>query len=152
MAVHLPKGTRDLLPETMNRRLRVVDTLIAQTQANLSRGYGIEREAYVTSTLDLCLGGGSYRYGRYGGTGWTYCHRPTTRYKAKPVTIDRAAEQRKLAELKQTRARLLKEAKPGDIGWNFTKFLVDGAGNVVERFEPQVTPEEIEPRVKELLG
>ena len=48
--------------------------------------------------------------------------------------------------------RLLKEAKPGDIGWNFTKFLVDGAGNVVERFEPQVTPEEIEPRVKELLG
>ena len=48
--------------------------------------------------------------------------------------------------------RLLKEAKPGDIGWNFTKFLVDGAGNVVERFEPQVTPEEIEPRVRELLG
>ena len=48
--------------------------------------------------------------------------------------------------------KLLKEAKPGDIGWNFTKFLVDGAGNVVERFEPQVTPEEIEPKVKELLG
>ena len=48
--------------------------------------------------------------------------------------------------------QLLKEAKPGDIGWNFTKFLVDGAGNVVERFEPQVTPEDIEPRVKELLG
>ena len=48
--------------------------------------------------------------------------------------------------------KLLKEAKPGDIGWNFTKFLVDGDGNVVERFEPQVTPEEIEPKVKELLG
>ena len=48
--------------------------------------------------------------------------------------------------------KLLKAAKPGDIGWNFTKFLVDGAGNVVERFEPQVTPEEIEPKVKELLG
>jgi len=48
--------------------------------------------------------------------------------------------------------QLLKEAKPGDIGWNFTKFLVDGAGNVIERFEPQVTPEEIEPRVRELLG
>ena len=48
--------------------------------------------------------------------------------------------------------QLLKEAKPGDIGWNFTKFLVDGAGNVVDRFEPQVTPEEIEPRIRELLG
>ena len=47
---------------------------------------------------------------------------------------------------------LLKEAKPGDIAWNFTKFLVDGAGNVVERFEPKTTPEEIEPRSRELLG
>ena len=37
----------------------------------------------------------------------------------------------------------LKRGKPGDIGWNFTKFLVDGEGTVVERFEPQVTPEEI---------
>lgn len=48
--------------------------------------------------------------------------------------------------------RSLKEAKPGDIAWNFTKFLVDGEGNVVERFEPQVTPEEMEPRIRELLG
>ena len=48
--------------------------------------------------------------------------------------------------------QFLKEAKPGDITWNFTKFLVDGDGNVVERFEPKTTPEEIEPRVKALLG
>jgi glutathione peroxidase len=47
---------------------------------------------------------------------------------------------------------LLKTAHPGDIAWNFTKFLVDGEGNVVERFEPKVTPEEIEPRVQELIG
>jgi len=46
----------------------------------------------------------------------------------------------------------LKESKPGDIAWNFTKFLVDGDGNVVERFEPKVTPEEIEPKIRELLG
>ena len=52
--------------------------------------------------------------------------------------------------------QLLRTAQPGDgngdIGWNFTKFLVDGAGNVVERFEPKVTPEEIEPRIQALLG
>ena len=48
--------------------------------------------------------------------------------------------------------QLLKEAQPGDIGWNFTKFLVDGAGNVVERFEPKTTPEEIEPKIKAALG
>ena len=30
----------------------------------------------------------------------------------------------------------LKEKKPGDIQWNFTKFLIDREGNVVRRFEP----------------
>jgi len=30
-----------------------------------------------------------------------------------------------------------------DIAWNFTKFLVNGKGEVVERFAPTVTPEEI---------
>jgi glutathione peroxidase len=29
----------------------------------------------------------------------------------------------------------------GDIKWNFTKFLVDRNGNVVQRFEPGVTPD-----------
>ena len=28
-----------------------------------------------------------------------------------------------------------------DITWNFEKFLVDRAGNVVERFSPDVTPD-----------
>ena len=38
-----------------------------------------------------------------------------------------------------------------NIKWNFTKFLVDREGNVVERFEPTVEPKDIEERVKELL-
>src|SRR5271155_4866185 len=29
----------------------------------------------------------------------------------------------------------------GEIKWNFTKFLVDRNGNVVQRFEPDVTPD-----------
>jgi len=29
----------------------------------------------------------------------------------------------------------------GEIKWNFTKFLVDRQGNVVQRFEPAVTPD-----------
>jgi glutathione peroxidase len=32
-------------------------------------------------------------------------------------------------------------ALAGDIKWNFTKFLVDRDGNVVKRFEPDVTPD-----------
>jgi len=37
-----------------------------------------------------------------------------------------------------------KQANPatgGEIQWNFTKFLVDKKGNVINRFEPAVTPE-----------
>ncbi|HEY4313012.1 MAG TPA: glutathione peroxidase [Pirellulales bacterium] len=30
---------------------------------------------------------------------------------------------------------------PGDIKWNFEKFLIDRNGNIVNRFEPKVTPE-----------
>lgn len=37
------------------------------------------------------------------------------------------------------------------IKWNFTKFLVDRKGNVVERFAPVTTPDKIDEKVKELL-
>lgn len=37
-----------------------------------------------------------------------------------------------------------------DIAWNFTKFLVGSDGQVIERFAPQVTPEEIAESVKAL--
>ncbi len=39
----------------------------------------------------------------------------------------------------------------GDIRWNFTKFLVDRNGKVVDRFEPVVTIEEMEERIQSLL-
>jgi len=38
-----------------------------------------------------------------------------------------------------------------DIKWNFTKFLIDRKGRVVARFEPVVTPEELESEIKALL-
>ena len=37
-----------------------------------------------------------------------------------------------------------------EIPWNFTKFLIDGDGEVVARFSPMVTPEEIAERLAEL--
>ncbi|MBQ1712527.1 MAG: glutathione peroxidase [Firmicutes bacterium] len=49
----------------------------------------------------------------------------------------------------------LKGEKGGILGtkikWNFTKFLVDREGNVVERYAPTVTPERMEPKITELL-
>ena len=38
-----------------------------------------------------------------------------------------------------------------DIKWNFTKFLVDRKGRVVARYEPTVTPEEMEKDIQNLL-
>lgn len=38
-----------------------------------------------------------------------------------------------------------------DIQWNFSKFLVDREGNVVERFEPTYSMEEVEKKIKEQL-
>lgn len=38
-----------------------------------------------------------------------------------------------------------------DIKWNFTKFLVDQEGNVVERFEPTTDMSVVEERIKDLL-
>ena len=38
-----------------------------------------------------------------------------------------------------------------DIKWNFTKFLVDREGNVVQRFEPTESLDDVKARVKELL-
>lgn len=43
------------------------------------------------------------------------------------------------------------ETGGADISWNFEKFLVGRDGNVVERFNPMVTPEEIRPAAAELL-
>ncbi len=38
-----------------------------------------------------------------------------------------------------------------DIAWNFTKFLVDKDGNVLARFEPKTTPEEIGEKLPKYL-
>lgn len=50
----------------------------------------------------------------------------------------------------------LKQAAPGLLGtqaikWNFTKFLVDRAGTVVERYAPNTAPEALAPDIEKLL-
>ena len=49
----------------------------------------------------------------------------------------------------------LKAQKGGVLGsrikWNFTKFLVDRNGNVIERFAPTVTPEKLDGEVAKII-
>ncbi|SMC28258.1 glutathione peroxidase [Clostridium acidisoli DSM 12555] len=51
---------------------------------------------------------------------------------------------------------MLKEKFPeilqgNDVKWNFTKFLIDRDGEVVERFEPTTEPADMEAAIKKLL-
>jgi glutathione peroxidase len=53
--------------------------------------------------------------------------------------------------------QFLKDEKTGILGiqaikWNFTKFLINRQGEVVERYAPTTTPEKISPDVEALLG
>lgn len=50
-------------------------------------------------------------------------------------------------ELKKARGGLLGD----DIKWNFTKFLVDREGHVVDRFAPQKDPRSLEEKIEALL-
>jgi glutathione peroxidase len=45
----------------------------------------------------------------------------------------------------------LKDAFPGDVEWNFAKFLVGRDGRVAARYAPAVTPEELEPAIRSAL-
>jgi glutathione peroxidase len=46
---------------------------------------------------------------------------------------------------------LTKSANSGEIKWNFTKFLIDRNGEVVERFAPTIKPEELAFAIERIL-
>ncbi|EDM74193.1 glutathione peroxidase [Plesiocystis pacifica SIR-1] len=51
----------------------------------------------------------------------------------------------------------IKAEKPGLLGtkaikWNFTKFLVDRQGKVIERFAPKTTPKSLSAQIEGLLA
>ena len=39
----------------------------------------------------------------------------------------------------------------GNIKWNFTKFLIDREGNIVQRYEPTTKTDDIKEKIKEIL-
>jgi glutathione peroxidase len=52
--------------------------------------------------------------------------------------------------------KLLKQDKPGifrtqSIKWNFTKFLINNSGKIIERFSPRVEPKYIREEIERIL-
>ncbi len=82
------------------KELRTVDSLIAESEANLARGYAIDREVERRPRLTFCSGG----FHRH--VGMSFCTTEDIIYRDRPVALDPAAEQRKLALLKERRRAL----------------------------------------------
>lgn len=66
----------------------------------------------------------------------------------KPEEIENAESDALKERLAKNRGQTFEGSK---IKWNFTKFLIDKEGNVIERFFPNVKPEEIEQYIEKLL-
>ncbi len=79
------------------RELRVLDTLIGETRANLARGYAVQSESEPTLRLVLCSKPDDH---------FTFCTEPGLRSIRKPVAIDPETEQRKLTALMRKRQEL----------------------------------------------
>jgi hypothetical protein len=82
--------------------VRTLDLLIAETRAALTRGYGYEQEQVIRYSYGHC---GYYR----GHDGHRYprrCFEPYYDTVSRPVAIDPAVEERKLAALQSRRAAL----------------------------------------------
>ena len=81
-------------------QLRTVETLIARTEADIARGYALERREIVTQEFVLCHD----RDGRD-----RMCVVPVVTEVSRPVAIDRAVEAGKLATLRDRRFELRAE-------------------------------------------
>ncbi|HVG48139.1 MAG TPA: hypothetical protein VM899_08405 [Rubellimicrobium sp.] len=84
-----------------SRDLRVVESLIRETQANLQRGYAVEQEQVVDVDRSFC------RVERDDGDiDLVPCDRTEVENVSRPVAIDLRAEQAKLDGLLERRATL----------------------------------------------
>ena len=87
-----------------SRQLRIVDSLIRETQGNLARGYGIEEDQEVRVERDFC------RVEREdGSTGLARCERTVVDDIERPVALDLREEQAKLDSLLERRQTLLSQ-------------------------------------------
>lgn len=88
--------------------LRVIDALIVETTQNITRGYALEREVVEIPNVQFCYG---RRVGRKRGeVGMVLCNDTRTQVRERPVAIDIAAEEKKLASLKAKRPEVAQRA------------------------------------------
>lgn len=87
-----------------SRQAGIVEGLIAETQANLRRGYAVEEDQVIRTVPDFCQ-----VRDREGRLRSTFCDRTEVRNVSRPVAIVPAAERAKLDGLLESRAQLAAE-------------------------------------------
>ena len=86
------------------RDLRVVNGLIAETQATLQRGYALREEQRTRIGTSICYGGGD-------DFGYGFCWGNDTYTKVRPVAVNLDEERAKLQTLLNKREELEAQAR-----------------------------------------
>lgn len=96
---------------TATSELQKIDTLIAEVEGNLARGYGYKTVYDMDTEFTLCTAlERMTRPGHSVSNAGVFCTRDVMVERQEPVSIDPAAEKRKLDALKARRAALVKSS------------------------------------------
>ena len=87
--------------------LHAIDMLIAETEQNIERGYGVEVKTVRASGINYCFG---KRSGGRNTVGVVFCNEPEYKEVEKPISLDIDAEKAKLKSLKAKRTSTAKQA------------------------------------------
>lgn len=96
---------RDTCMRDAVKDLRIVQALIADTQATIDRGYAIQTETRTVIYTNFCVGTGIGNDGRF-----SFCNYPQPVTTKKPVAVDLEQEKLKLRSLKTKEAELKRES------------------------------------------
>ena len=95
----------------VNRDIRVLDRLIAESERDLARGYGTKEVIVSDSRYEMCRPP-IPPTDKHPGYPAYYCWRDYDRSETRPVAIDLAEERQKLAGMKAKRSQLAAQAEP----------------------------------------
>ncbi|WP_134016038.1 hypothetical protein [Litoreibacter halocynthiae] len=96
---------RETCMQNAVKDLRIVQALIADTQATIDRGYAIQTETRTVIYTNFCVGTGIGSDGRF-----SFCNYPQPVTTKKPVAVDLDQERRKLRSLKAKETELKRES------------------------------------------
>lgn len=93
------------------RDIKVVDGLIARDRATLDRGYALETETLIGSSLQFCQG--AFSFDGHLGIGTSTCIGPRAETRTVPAAVDLDAVARRLTALERKRAELAARTEAG---------------------------------------